>query len=393
MLLAAAPAAAQVPAVGGDATLDVATWNVEWFGAANGPSDDARQRANVADVILESGVDLWALQEMADADDFEDLLDDLGDGWAGVLATISSQQRVGFVYRTDVFENVVVRHLLTEFEDAFATRPPLELTARAVLPDTTLRLSFITVHMKAFSDQGSYDKRAEAAQRLKNHLDFLRAGEPIVVLGDFNDRLTGSIRSGQPSPYAAFVADSTDYRFLTLALERAGQGTFCGSNPACDDGAFIDHILVTDELAPAYLAGSAARFDALLDAFDGTGGACGGEFVCTTSDHLPVFARFRFGQPTSTGGPEAVPERLAVTTYPNPFQQHTTVAVTLPRAAHLRVEVYDLLGRRVETLADAPRAAGTHRLPLDAEGLPPGLYLVRTAVGTEVHVQRVMLVR
>src|SRR5690606_25871927 len=46
------PALAQnIPVKGSGATLDVATWNIEWFGAANGPSNDALQLANVAAVI------------------------------------------------------------------------------------------------------------------------------------------------------------------------------------------------------------------------------------------------------------------------------------------------------------------------------------------------------
>ena len=66
-------ASAQIEVVGTDATLDVATWNIEWFGASyNGPSDDAVQVQNVADIVLGTGIDLWAVQEIASIPRTED---------------------------------------------------------------------------------------------------------------------------------------------------------------------------------------------------------------------------------------------------------------------------------------------------------------------------------
>jgi hypothetical protein len=67
--LAPAPAHAQtLPPIGTDASLDIATWNIEWFGSpSNGPTDDARQLENVRMVIEQSEIDLWAVEEIADA--------------------------------------------------------------------------------------------------------------------------------------------------------------------------------------------------------------------------------------------------------------------------------------------------------------------------------------
>ena len=128
-----------IRAVGTDATLDVATWNIEWFGSpTNGPSD-ARQLANVRAVIDQADIDLWGVQEISDPDDFNALLDGLGDGYTGVLATESGTQRIGFLYKTEVFSNVVVRHILSTFSEAFAGRPPLQLEADVTLGDETRR--------------------------------------------------------------------------------------------------------------------------------------------------------------------------------------------------------------------------------------------------------------
>ncbi len=380
--------AQSIPAKGTEATLDVATWNIEWFGSAsNGPADDALQLANVRAVIEQADIDLWGVQEISDPDDFDALLAALGDGYRGALASESGTQRIGFIYKTDVFSSLVIQHILRDFaQGPFAGRPPLQMQANVTLADTTARLTFIVLHMKAFSDQASYDRRVEAARRLKNHIDFTTLDRaPVVVLGDFNDELTRSIRAGQPSPYDNFLQDSDDYFFPSLRLEQAGLNTFCGNSTACTSGSTIDHILITNELFAAYQADTADRFGELLSAI--------GNYVFTTSDHLPVFARFRFRTRTATEQSD-VPEAVTVApVYPNPFGPSTTLAYTLARAAAVRVEVFDVLGRRRATLFDGFQPAGVHRATFEAGGLPEGVYLIRVSAGGVVDAQRVVRVR
>ena len=374
-----------IPARGTEATLEVATWNIEWFGHANGPADDAGQMANVKAVIEQADIDLWGVQEIADEQDFEALLDALGDGYDGALATQSGTQRIGFIYKTDVFSNIVFQHILTSATFAFAGRPPLQMAADVTFGGTTRRLTFIALHMKCCGDQASYNRRIDAAQQLKNHIDLTQLDtEPVIILGDFNDELTRSTHAGQTSPYDIFLQDAANYFFPSLRLEQDGLGTFCTNNLCTTTGATIDHILISDELIPDYETDSAARFDEVA--------ANIGSYGLTTSDHLPVFARF-FGASTAVEA-EEMQEAIAVSpAYPNPFAQRATLAYRLPRPAEVRVEVFDLLGRRVQTLADGFRSVGAHRVTFDAAELPPGLYLIRFSARGVVAVQRVVRMR
>ncbi len=74
---------------------------------------------------------------------------------------------------------------------------------------------------------------------------------------------------------------------------------------------------------------------------------------------------------------ETIPERFALLpAYPNPFSESTTIEYTMPEAGHVRVEVFDVLGRLVTTLVDTPMPAGLHHLDWPASGAAPGLYLV-----------------
>ena len=69
--------------------------------------------------------------------------------------------------------------------------------------------------------------------------------------------------------------------------------------------------------------------------------------------------------------------RLPSAAYPNPAHASADVRFGLAEATPVRVAVYDMLGREVAVLAQAPMEAGLHTLRLDARTLPSGLYVVR----------------
>ncbi len=364
--------AQSIPSKGTPGTFEVASWNVEFFGAIGGPSDDDRQIANVRDVILASDVDLWAFQEIADEADFANLVASLGSQYEGLIAPTSSQQGLGlaYIYRTDVVRLRSAREILTQFSSDFAGRPPYQVEAEIVLPDTTVVITLINIHMKAQSDQDSYDKRAAASVRLKNNIDFtLLASRPVIILGDYNDLLLNSITFRQPSPYKNFVDDIGNYGTPTVQMQIDERSTFCGSSPSCD-GSTIDHIIVTNEVKPWYVQGSADHYDELLTAVS--------DYVFTTSDHLPVLAVFDVAQGVGVEDPVAPhPSReISVTAYPNPWQDDLTAEITSDRPGHIVVRLFDLVGRKVFSQSFHVPAAGTHRLELALPRLPAGLYVL-----------------
>ena len=96
--------------------------------------------------------------------------------------------------------------------------------------------------------------------------------------------------------------------------------------------------------------------------------------------------------PTATEGEAPVAFELEAG-YPNPFRTATTLAYTVPAAGPVRLEVYDLLGRRVAVLVDETVEAGRHAASLSAEGLASGAYVVRLVAGDRVETRRVTVVR
>ena len=78
---------------------------------------------------------------------------------------------------------------------------------------------------------------------------------------------------------------------------------------------------------------------------------------------------------------------------PNPVRTRAALTVSLGERAPVRVEVYDIAGRRVATLFDETREAGTHAVTFDASGLSSGVYLVRMTSGGQTRTRAVSVVR
>ncbi|MEM6645370.1 MAG: M64 family metallopeptidase [Bacteroidota bacterium] len=79
--------------------------------------------------------------------------------------------------------------------------------------------------------------------------------------------------------------------------------------------------------------------------------------------------------------------------YPNPARGQATFTVALPQPTLVQLDVLDITGRRVGQVTDAVLPAGTHQLPWDVEGQPPGVYMVRLHTPTLSAVQRLVVVR
>ncbi|RMF62898.1 MAG: T9SS C-terminal target domain-containing protein, partial [Calditrichaeota bacterium] len=100
--------------------------------------------------------------------------------------------------------------------------------------------------------------------------------------------------------------------------------------------------------------------------------------------------------PTSVGSASSsqIPQRFVLSqNYPNPFNPGTRISFGLPEAAHVKLEVYNLLGQRVETLLDERKPAGFHEVDFNARGLPGGVYFYRLRTDRFTRVKKMILVK
>ena len=116
---------------------------------------------------------------------------------------------------------------------------------------------------------------------------------------------------------------------------------------------------------------------------------------------VATFGRGLFTVPSEAVEPSRVsrapnvelPERGALlTNYPNPFAGETTLQFTTTLPAHVRLDVFDVLGRRIQTVVDQRYGIGPHRVRWNNASLSRGVYLARLEVDGR-HVGARKLVR
>ncbi|MEM8486579.1 MAG: PKD domain-containing protein, partial [Bacteroidota bacterium] len=84
--------------------------------------------------------------------------------------------------------------------------------------------------------------------------------------------------------------------------------------------------------------------------------------------------------------------------YPNPFNPTTTIAFDLPEASDVRLEVYDMMGRRVATLVNGSMAAGRYESTWNARAdngasVASGVYIYRLRAGSFESVKQMVLMK
>lgn len=93
---------------------------------------------------------------------------------------------------------------------------------------------------------------------------------------------------------------------------------------------------------------------------------------------------------TDDGSPDAF---SLAQNYPNPFNPTTTISFSIPSPNHVRLEVFDLLGRKVATLVNALKPAGQHSVEFNAGNLPSGLYVYRLQAGSFTDMKRMLFLK
>ena len=78
---------------------------------------------------------------------------------------------------------------------------------------------------------------------------------------------------------------------------------------------------------------------------------------------------------------------------PNPFTSTTGIRFSLSSQELVRLDIYDILGRRVHTLVDEVLSMGSYSFVWDASGIPSGIYLYRLQSGTRIEKGKMLLVR
>jgi endonuclease/exonuclease/phosphatase family metal-dependent hydrolase len=292
-------------------TLDIVTWNVEWFGSStNGPSNVALQLENVKKVIEDLDADIYAFQEITSLARFNELAAALPQYGAVVSPAASSgsgtfeedAQKLTYLFKkstvdtlqTKVLLKGVTPELLVGYpsgRDRFwaSGRLPYLMEIQTKKNGTRKTINLVNVHTRSNGGGESaanprYAMRKYDVNVLKDTLDAYYANVPLIILGDFNDDLDETVADANAptvgtteTSFINYINDVANYNPITISLSNAGLRTF----PSFEN--VIDHMIISNEMNESWVTNS-ERIYFPYDLIP--------NYNSTTSDHLPVKARF-----------------------------------------------------------------------------------------------------
>jgi hypothetical protein len=79
--------------------------------------------------------------------------------------------------------------------------------------------------------------------------------------------------------------------------------------------------------------------------------------------------------------------------YPNPFNPTTSMTLAVPEAGNVSVQVYNIMGQVVATLASGHMDASTYTLTWDASNVSSGMYFIKAEAAGSVTTQKLVLMK
>jgi len=106
----------------------------------------------------------------------------------------------------------------------------------------------------------------------------------------------------------------------------------------------------------------------------------------------------KFTIPTSVDDKSTMPESFVLyQNYPNPFNPETIINYSLPKASHVKLKVYDILGREVIQLLNEIKPQGNHKIVFSTSNinvtLSSGVYFYKLTTGNNSQIKKMVLLR
>jgi len=79
--------------------------------------------------------------------------------------------------------------------------------------------------------------------------------------------------------------------------------------------------------------------------------------------------------------------------YPNPFNPTTKIKFDIPRRSQVKLIVYDIIGRVVETLVNKEMKPGSYEASFNGNALASGVYFYRMQAGSFVESKKLLLLK
>ncbi len=88
-----------------------------------------------------------------------------------------------------------------------------------------------------------------------------------------------------------------------------------------------------------------------------------------------------------------LPNNFSIKSYPNPFNNSTTLEIKLPETDQTELSVYNILGQKIATLMDEQKRAGNYNIQFNANQLSSGVYVVLLKQNELVAKEKLILLK
>lgn len=164
-------------------------------------------------------------------------------------------------------------------------------------------------------------------------------------------------------------------------------GFVCAGDPTVEP-----RVMVTD-----YISASPYHSFTYLNSTESESSA--GWYYIGSNDTVFLYlirAYVSFGSPDTGGGTEILPTAFSMSqNYPNPFNPGTRIDYTVPEgySGNVRIQIYDALGRFVETIVDDTRTSGRYTAVWTPHGVSSGVYFCVLRWGKESVIRKMLFIR
>ena len=92
-------------------------------------------------------------------------------------------------------------------------------------------------------------------------------------------------------------------------------------------------------------------------------------------------------------GSSALPKKISINAYPNPFNPTTSLNFTMPIDGMINIAIYNLNGQKLEQIAHEYKNAGSYAYTWDANLYPSGVYFAYLNFNQTVYTQKLILLK
>jgi hypothetical protein len=79
--------------------------------------------------------------------------------------------------------------------------------------------------------------------------------------------------------------------------------------------------------------------------------------------------------------------------YPNPFNPSTKIKFSLAKSVHVNIDIFNLIGQKVQTLLNSPLPAGNHEIEFNANNISSGIYFYIIEAGEFQDVKKMIFLK